>query len=455
MDKDNKTIGNVAGLMTKVSKAITNLQHKVRSQPGKNLNLIAVTGSAGKTTTAHILYELFKAVGVNVAAITSQGVFLGQQQINTIPVDNMTGSQLFEALAFLEKSKASLVILETPVSLIERHVTDPLVFQATILTNMLVEDPVNDPRAEVIFSPVLNTKEKGLVILNGDDDNIKWISTRAESITQKLFAAWCKQDQVQNLVVTPSGSAFTIGEQSYSTTFVGDVNLSNTLLALRFALQYLKPAQIASILHRIPQLPGKLELVNDLPFPIIIDEGTTPLVYSKVVSSVRALMTGDSKLITIVGADSEDDSVIGFIAALNSRIMIVAPQNTTQDDLTAVNNALITAAEQKSGVLVERFNSAEEFNVIDKEKLQLKIDRVIENGDVPIIVFDEPNAAIRTSAIQFALSIATDADCVFISGMGAKSELKLAGVYYQWSEKEVINQVLSDAVPNPIDDTTS
>lgn len=430
--------------LIKLRKLATNLQHRLKSQPGNKLNLIAVTGTAGKTTTAHILYEIFNAVGVNIAAITSEGTFLGSRQINATPVDVLTSSQLFEILALLERSNASLVILETPASLIERNMVDPLTFQATIFTNLILEEPANDPQAELIFTPVLHTKEKGLVILNGDDDNIDWINSRSQSVEQKLFAAWCKHDQVQNLVLSEQGCAFSINGQAYSIPLLGQVNLSNTLLALRFALQYLKPAQIASILHRINPLPGKLELVSDNPFPIIIDEATDPLVYSRIVSSLRSIDPAQPKLVSVIGASSARDDIVGFVAALNSRIVIIAPQDAGRNDLSAINNALVSATEQHSGVIVERFNSAEEFNLQDPEKLITKIQRVIDNGDVPVIVFDEPNAEMRSAAIQFALSVANEQDYVLISGMGAKRELMLNGVYYQWSDAEVVRQALAN-----------
>lgn len=444
MDKDNKVIGNLTNIAKKVKKTAINIQHKLKSQPGNKLNLVAVTGTAGKTTTAHILFEIFKTVGVNIACITSEGTFLRDQQISTTPVDKLTTAELFEILGLLENSNASLVILETPIDLIERHAIDPLTFQATIFTNLIIEDPIADSKAEIIFSPIVRTKEKGLVILNGDDDNIGWVNARAGSVTQKLFAASCRRDQVQDLVFTQQGCAFNINGQSYSVPLLASVNLSNVLLALRFALQYLKPAQVASIISRMAPLPGKMELVADDPFAVVIDEVTNPLVYAKVASSLRGIYPSQPKLISVIGSSSPVEYVLGSIATANSRIVIIAPQSIQTGDMITMNNNLVTAAEQKSGVVVERFTSPEEFSVLDIDKLISKTQRVIENGDIPVVVFDEPNPEMRSSAIKFALSIAKQNECVFISGMGANPELALGGVFYQWSEIEAVSKALNE-----------
>ncbi|KKU72951.1 MAG: UDP-N-acetylmuramyl-tripeptide synthetase, partial [Candidatus Amesbacteria bacterium GW2011_GWB1_47_26] len=55
----------------------------INGYPARKLKVIGVTGTDGKTTTCHLIYEMLKAAGKKVALVSTVAAYIGDEQIDT------------------------------------------------------------------------------------------------------------------------------------------------------------------------------------------------------------------------------------------------------------------------------------------------------------------------------------------------------------------------------------
>lgn len=445
MSKFNKVTSSLKNLSTKLA---ASLKYKQSGEPGKELNLVGIVGAAGKTTTAYYLYNIFRAKKVNVASITSQGSFCAGQQLTTIPVDEFTPEQLFEILQIIQSKKASIIFLEVTPNLIKNKALQDLTLQALILTNLLVkdmEDQLERTRAEHIFSAVHRVKEKGLVVINADEPHTDWLLEQANKVKQYVFAAWCQKKQLNDVKLMPEGTSFSIGNQKFSIPAVGEYNLMNIMLAIRFAVQYVSLEHIAIILGALRPAPARLELVHTAP-AILVDSATNSSRIEHALQSARLSMKPEGQLVAVIGAGYTDRAMeIGFLAASIADFIILAPQSTFELTPAELNQLVWSGIERVHGVLVDRFDTIEEYKLIDKAKLVLKANESRQSGRVPVFMFDEPIPESRELAIDLAAQLAKPEDTIVLAGAGDTRELRLGEGSAAWSELRAVQKVLGQA----------
>lgn len=380
--------------MDKLQKIVRKLKSallfQLKGRNMRNLDFLAVSGSNGKTTTVHLLAHILSAKSPDIGVISSIGSFMGGKIINNIPVEKLDTGMLYDILELMYKSKITLVILEVTPSLISTGVISHLRFEATVLTNIITEgDPSSDPAtaayAEQWFLPLVSTREHGVAILNGDERNIAWVNHRAEKLPQKLYAAWCRLDQLRNVQIGFSGSQFELESVRFETKLVGRQNLLNVLLATRYALQVMPLTEIAAQVHTFAPLAGRMQVLQEQPFRVIVDACSRVAEMQPMLHSLASLKSEQNRIIVVAGTDSQENARLGYYLAADANIVILAPLNPGNNDLAKINSSIAAAGEPKSAVVVERFTSAEEYMMVDKQNLAQKIERVLQNQDKPVI----------------------------------------------------------------------
>lgn len=412
-------------------------------------NIVGITGSAGKTTVSYYLYNLFLGKRVNVACINSYGAFCGSKQITTVAVDKLSFEQIQEVFQKVMQDKPSIVFIEITPNLVANKFIKTIELQALIVTNLLVKD-LQDPKelakAENIFEPINSVKEKGLVVINGDDAQTDWLQARASQIKRNVFAAWCKKDQLVGLKTSLSGTEFFIGSQKFQLPAKGEFNVDNIMLAIRFAVQYITLEHTAIILSNLAPADGRFTLAATTNKNILIDSGSSAGRIEVVVNSARKLLPAGGRLIVVAGGSVTDRAMeIGYVIAKHADVIIFTCQSTYESSTAEINALLVSGAEKAYAKLVANFETIEEYSLADKNKFNTRIGEYLEVGWKPMFSFDEQTADNRKAAMQMGIDIASEHDLVVICGVGDATEIDLGEKVELWNELEVVSSLAKQA----------
>lgn len=430
-----------------VTRVLANVQYLLAGRPAEKLHFIAITGSAGKSTAAHLIHHILQANGKNVGIISSQGVYAWDKMVANTPVDKMSPASFFAALKSLVDQKVETVVVECPAKSIADGLFVPLKFDSAVLTSVIADGLSNDEKwaqtyAEILFSPFTQVKDGGLAVVNAEDENINWINARAEKLPQKLYASWCSFDQIESLETRLDGSSFVVDNTRFTTSLIGSLNLVNLLLAIRYAMQIIPISKMPESIATFPGLPGRLQLVQQTPVPVIIDSVVRPDVLNDTLQMMSTLKSQAARLVCVMGCDHPHDAHIGSTLARFAKIVVLVPQNPGNQDLSKLASLVVKAGEQRNAVLIERFHHVDEYNLVNKENLFKKVDRVIANGDVVFISFEEQSPTSRSSGIGLALSLARAGDIVYVGGKGHDDQLAVGESTYEWHEVDLVKQLI-------------
>jgi UDP-N-acetylmuramoyl-L-alanyl-D-glutamate--2,6-diaminopimelate ligase len=315
--------------------------------PVRQLRLTGITGTNGKTTTAHVLRHLLDTPKRPAASIGTIGVVVGSegQPMHDPGLTTPGPVELQRLLRSLVDAGVHHVAMEVSSHALDQRRVDGLDFEAIVFTN-LSRDHLDYHRSmDAYFRAKARLLEylapHGTVIVNLDDPAWRALTSERRRVS---FSARVTNAEVnaQNLEFTPTGSRWTLvmaGERlPVRLPLIGDFNVSNALgaAAAAFALGC-PPATIAERLSTVPQVPGRLEVVNEGP-TVLRDYAHTPDALERALQAVRPFVRG--RLIVVFGAGGDRDRgkrpEMGAIAARLADYAIVTSDNPRTEDPEAI-----------------------------------------------------------------------------------------------------------------------
>ena len=327
-------------------------------EPTSELNVVGITGTNGKTTTAFLVRHLLEAAGTRCGLLgTVQQVVGGEVEEveRTTPeaIDlQRTFTRMLEAgdrACAMEVSSHALVL----------HRADAIAFAVKVFTNLSrdhldfhagMEDYFEAKR--LLFAaeggaPVLEL-EGGVSVLNVDDPYGRRLADElgtGEGDRVTYSAAGADADlSARGVTFDTSGSRFLClspdGEIEVETPLPGDFNVANALAALSVAHALgLDLRHSARALASAGQVPGRFESIDEgQPFGVIIDYAHTPDSLENVLAAARRLTGG--RLISVFGCggdrDREKRPLMGRAGAELSDVAVVTSDNPRSEDPDAI-----------------------------------------------------------------------------------------------------------------------
>ncbi|HXG31646.1 MAG TPA: UDP-N-acetylmuramoyl-L-alanyl-D-glutamate--2,6-diaminopimelate ligase [Thermodesulfobacteriota bacterium] len=394
--------------------------------PTKELTLVGVTGTNGKTTVTYILESIWQEEKKNTGLI---GTVEYRFSMNRIPSSMTTPESLdlTRLLSDMRSSGVRYVVMEVSSHALDRKRVLGCHFDAAIFTNLTqdhldyhetMEDYFSAKKR--LFSEVLRRSEKGerFSIINFDDPYGKEIakeavgevvsySTRRGEGVVYAEKAEIYHDGIGALLNTPWGN-IEIDSKLY-----GRHNLSNILAASATALSLgSSKGAVEAGVSRLVSVPGRLDRVeNPLGITVLVDYAHTPDALRNVLLSVRPLTPGNIILVFGCGGDRDPTKrpIMGRIGKELSDILIVTSDNPR-------------------GEPPER--------IIDQIE-----EGVFEGGDDHKPYFRVPD---RRDAIRKAIEVAAKGDTVLIAGKGHENYQILGTRRIHFDDKEVAREVLRE-----------
>ncbi len=325
------------------------LRHAWYRSPTERLSLIAVTGTNGKTTTAHILSHLLASCGHRVGTVGTLGASIAGTLLDIRsedPAANMTTpdpAELYRILSVMEERGVDTVVMEASSHALELEKLAPITFDAAIFTGLSPEhlDFHGSMERYARAKAKLFTQSR-ITVCNADSPYAAFMASHAKGKCIMASPAGGDADIcAQQVKFTPDGVHYRL--RSLSThlglfcPLPGEFTLPNSMLAAVTALSLgCDPQTLQAALASMPPVMGRMERVElgeNADITVIIDYAHTPDALEKALTSFAKAYT---RLTVLFGCGGDRDRtkrpVMGEIAArLADRVILTSDNPRTED----------------------------------------------------------------------------------------------------------------------------
>lgn len=396
--------------------------------PSKNLILIGVTGTDGKTTTAKLIYEVLTRAGIKSGLITTIGAKTGNKDIDTgLHMTSPDPSLVQKIFREMVKSGQTHAVIEVTSHALDQFRFYGCHFQVSVITNTSHEhlDDFLD------MQKYIHTKNKlfnysDLAILNKDDQSYKQISKNI-SIPVKTFSINSKSNyQATNIKIGQQDMIFKVGQ----TTFKTDSNYHYQIYNILAAYAVINALHIdinlfLAVIKNFPPVAGRRQVIpNDLKIKTIVDFAHTPAALESTLTSLKKMTKGN--LIVIFGAtggrDKSKRPLMGQAVSQLANIAILTSDDTRNEKVEDINRHIIQGIKPNS-----------EFIDYTKTMSSKKIKRLSQTARKKFFYLNIPN---RQDAFNYAIKLAQPGDTVVACGKGHETSILHGTTEYPWSESE-------------------
>jgi UDP-N-acetylmuramoyl-L-alanyl-D-glutamate--2,6-diaminopimelate ligase len=352
------------------AKALAKLASRFFGDPSMNLRMVGVTGTNGKTSTAHLLRAICERSQWGLMGlIGTVGHGIGaelEQAVHTTP-DPVTLHRLLKAM---KEAKCSGVVMEVSSHAVRQQRAWGIDFEVGMLTNVTrdhldyhhsFEDYLAAKR-EFCFSLVGGNrrKEPGTLIYSLDNEHSRRVGE--EFPGKKISTSVTEMADVYARRVDASLKhtkfELRIGEQSIAVhmKLLGSFTVSNAVLAAAGARLLGIPLDaIKSGLESVTRVPGRFDAIGTEETPVVVvDYCHTPDSLERTLKFCRALKP--ARLITVFGCGGDRDRgkrpIMGEIAQKNSDICYVTSDNPRTEDPMAIIEDILAGMDRHAKSLV-------------------------------------------------------------------------------------------------------
>lgn len=383
--------------------------------PSRKIDLVGITGTNGKTTTATLLHDLYSSIGHKcglISTVTNKVVDRSIKATHTTPNPVSLNSLLNEMVnegcthCFMEVSSHAVV----------QNRIHGIQFKGGVFTN-ISHDHLDYHKT---FDAYIKAKKKffddlpsdSFALVNIDDKNgsVMQQNTSGRKYTFALktpadFKAKIIENEISGLIMNMDGMEF------YS-RLIGQFNAYNLLTVFATAtLLGEDKLTILSALSNLSSVDGRFQYVKGQKGPTaIIDYAHTPDALENVLSTINSIKKKNSKLYTVVGCGGDRDvskrPIMASIAARLSDQLILTSDNPRNE------NPEVILEDMKKG-----------------------LDKV--ERDMTLSISD------RREAIKLAIKLASSLDIVLLAGKGHEKYQEVKGVRYDFDDYQIASEFLN------------
>ncbi len=410
--------------------ALSELSSAFYGHPGKQMTLVGVTGTNGKTTVTHLLERMISDSGKAVGMIGTLGQRTVQRKEENKALDYETTGhttpmavELHSILSGMEKNNTEAVVLEVSSHALEQHRVYGCDFDLAIHTNV-TQDHLdyhktmeNYGKAKaLLFSGLRSTVDafgrKPAAVINLDDAWGKRFleacpeGTRIYTYGIDSSEATVRPEQVSYsisaasfLVNTPEGRA------EVQLKIAGRFSVYNALAAIAGGLALGIPlADCVKSLEAIEGVRGRFEVVSKEP-SVIVDYAHTPDGLENILSAARLVTPENGRLIVVFGCGGDRDATkrpkMGAIVERLADVLVVTSDNPRTEDPQQILTDVISG--------IKKFDS----------------ERMLVNVD-------------REQAIYQAIDLAKPEDIIVVAGKGHEDYQILAHETIYFDDREIV-----------------
>jgi len=327
--------------------AMAELAAAVNGHPSRHLDVVGVTGTNGKTTTAVLLHSILEASGQRAGLL---GTMTGARTTPESP-------ELQRRLAgFLAEGCTAAAIEVSSVGLAS-HRVDAVHFAVGVFTN-LSQDHLDDHGSmEAYFAAKATLFEPGRAavgVVNADDDYGRRLLSSAR-IPMRPFS----MSDVEDVDLGVGASTFTWRGTRIRLALDGAFNVANAVAAATAAAELgISLVDIGAGLAAVQGVTGRTEPIDaGQEFRVVVDYAHTPLALEKVLEAARHAAGDGGRVIVVFGCGGDRDPTkrapMGWAASSAADLVVVTSDNPRSEDPDRIIAAIVDGATGGAQVIVE------------------------------------------------------------------------------------------------------
>ncbi|MCF6276577.1 MAG: UDP-N-acetylmuramyl-tripeptide synthetase [Candidatus Magasanikbacteria bacterium] len=408
--------------------------------PSKELLVIGITGTSGKSTTAYLLRQLLESSGFVVGSLSTIDFYVaGRDKLNDTKMTMLGKTEIQKYLREMVNKKCDIAIVETTSEGIVQYRHKFINYDYVLLTNLYPEHIESHGSFENYKNAKLKlfeyTANKETKVLKGKpidkkvfvNENIKQASEFVNFNFSKKIGFGKKGEKVfvknlgeefilDNVETTEKGLEFEINNKKFNTKLFGEHNALNILSAVSVARELMVDwSKINKSVKNFAGVPGRLEFIEEAEefgFQVIVDYAFEPIALKSLYRVVKVLKP--KRIIHVCGSagggrDRSRRGPIGELVGRNADICIVTNEDPYDEDPMEIIKQ-VSGGAKKSG-----------------KKLDKNLFEILDRGE----------------AIQKAVNLVKKGDLILVTGKGSEQAIVVEnGKKIDWDDREVIKKEL-------------
>jgi UDP-N-acetylmuramoyl-L-alanyl-D-glutamate--2,6-diaminopimelate ligase len=400
--------------------------------PARQLTVIGVTGTDGKTTTSNLIYEILLKAGYACGIISTVNATIGKEVVDTgFHVTTPEAPEVQRYLARMVSAGLTHVVLEATSHGLAQHRVTGGEFDIGVVTNVTHEHldyhgsygAYLDAKGRLIRSlaetPAKAHGNPRLAVLNRDDasftvfSEIPGIHIASYSL-QPAATVWAEEVDysASGLSFTAHGPGFAIPVRC---RLIGEYNVSNCLAAITATVVGLgvAPEAASQGISLTPGISGRMELIDlGQDFTSIVDFAHTPNSLRRTLETARRMTRG--RVIVVFGSaglrDREKRRMMAEVAAENADLTVLTAEDPRTESLEEILAEMAKGAAAKGGMEGRTFH------------------RIADRGE----------------AIRFAIRQAHPGDLVISCGKGHEQSMCFGEQEYHWDDRTAMRAAVAE-----------
>ena len=364
--------------------------------PSRKLTVIGVTGTDGKTTTTTMVYEILKKAGIKASMITSvHAVVAGRAYDTGFHVTTPTAWWVQRYLREAVDHGDTHMVLEVTSHALSQYRVFGVVFAVSAITNITHEHlDWHGTFEKYLKTKMTLLRQAKIAVINRDEANV-YLSGMPYLSNKRYITYGIRRDSMINPKTHP-----------FKLKIPGVFNRYNALAAIAVSEALgIKPGVAVRALTQFKGVTGRMEVICEKPFRVIVDFAHTPNALEKALSTVRKMTR--KRLIHVFGSaglrDQTKRPLMGEAAGKYSDVIVLTEEDYRTENVDDIMDEIAKGIPQKKEV--HRY----------------------------------PN---RKDALQFALSQARPGDIVIATGKGHEMSLCRGTKEYPWSDAAQIRKLM-------------
>ena len=383
-------------------------------EPSKQLKLVGVTGTNGKTTIATLLYNMFRKFGHKCGLLSTVSNYIEDE---IIPADHTTPDpiELNKLLSRMVAAGCEYAFMECSSHAIAQQRIGGLVFAGGLFTN-LTRDHLDYHKTFENYRDAKKAFFDGLpkdafAITNADDKNGAVMVQNCKAQVKTYSTRSMADFRARIIECHFEGMYLEVDGREVGVQFIGKFNVSNLLAVYGAAVMLGKqPEDILLVLSTLKSVAGRLEPIrSEEGVTAIVDYAHTPDALENVLNAIHEVLDGKGgQIITVCGAGGNRDKGKRPLMAQEAvkqsdRVIITSDNPRFEEPQDIINDMLAGLTSQQMKKVV---------SIVDRKE------------------------AIRTASMM-----AQKGDVILIAGKGHEDYQEIKGVKHHFDDREIVREV--------------
>lgn len=394
--------------------ALGKLASQWYGNPSYKLNLVGITGTNGKTTTATLIYEMARLMGYKAGLLSTVCNYVDDV---AVPATHTTPDplNLNKLLAQMVDAGCEYAVMEVSSHAAHQHRIAGLRFVGGAFSN-LTRDHLDYHKtvdayleAKKMFFDMLPQEAFALTNI---DDKVGEVMLQNTKASKKRYSLRSQADFMGRIIESRlDGTLITFNNHEVEVLFTGKFNAYNltAVYAIAILLGW-DPEQVLINMSRLVPVAGRFQAFHSPKgYTAIVDYAHTPDAVVNVLNAIRDVIGNNGNIITVVGAGGNRDK---------GKRPIMAKE----------------AAARSQRVILTSDNPRDEEPADILRDMEAGLD---DEGRAKTLSISDRREAIRTAA-----TIAGSGDVILIAGKGHEDYQEIKGVKYHFDDREVVAEII-------------